>query len=275
MKTIRYLSVLFPLLLVGANTRADSTLEYLADANKSAGRQTHSVLIKSGKILIQAAEGSTQYNLLYQSAPETLFIIDHKKRSVQTLNEQQINSMAKTSETVQPLLQGFSKQLAQLDPQQRAKWQQMLGNSVSLDKISEAAKPPKSASLLDTGKKRTVSGISCKQINVLTDNVPSAELCLASQGNLHMNDNDYATFKSLFNFADKVVTSSRGLASQFGVNIPSFSLTDIDGIPVAINDLNKNGNGNISLQRLSGAAIADEKMQVPQDYKSEAFALFK
>jgi len=275
MKTIRYLSVLLPLLLLGVNARADSTLEYLDDSQKSAGRQTHTVFIKGGKILIKAAEGSTQYNLLYQSAPEMLFIIDHKKRSVQTLNEQQINSMAKTSETVQPLLQGFSKQLAQLDPQQRAKWQQMLGNSVSLDKISEAAKPPKSATLFETGKKRTVSGISCKQIKVLTDNVPSAELCLADQSNLHMDDSDYATFKSLFHFSNKIVTSSRGLASQFGVNIPSFSLTDIDGLPVAINDLNKNGNGNISLKRLSGAAISEETMQVPQDYKSEAFALFK
>jgi hypothetical protein len=274
MKTIRYLSLL-PLLFTCATVGADSTLEYLVGANKNTARQIQSVFIKSGKILIRAAENNTQYNLLYHSAPEELFIIDHQKHSVQTVNQQQINAIAKTSEAAQPLLQGFGKQLAQMNPQQRAKWQQMLGNSVSLDKISEAAKPAKTATLLDTGKSGAVKGINCKQFKVLTDNDPSAELCLASQNNLRLSDNDYATLTSLLHFANKIVTSSHGLISQFGVDIPNFSLTDIAGIPIEIRDLNKNGNGSLSLERMSSAPVSEELMLVPQDYKSEAFALFK
>jgi hypothetical protein len=274
MKTTSYLSIL-PLLFTCATSEADSTLEYLIGANGNTGRQIHSVFIRNGKILIQTAGGNTQPNLLFHRAPEALFIIDHKKRSVLTLNEQQINSIEKTSAAAQPLLQGFGKQIAQLDPQQRAKWQQMLGNSVSLDKISEAAKPAKTATLLDTGKTENVKGIDCRQFNVLTDNAPSAELCLASQNSLRLSDDDYATLMSLLQFSNKIVSASHGLANQFGVDIPNFPLTDIAGIPIKISDLNKNGNGSLSLERIRNTPVSEAPMQIPKDYKSEAFALFK
>lgn len=274
MKTVRCLSFL-SILLTSANCRADSTLEYLIKANRTPSNKIQSVLVKSGNILIKAVGGNAQLDLLYNRSPEKLFVIDHKKRSVMTVNEQLITTMGKTAEAAQPLLQGLSKQLARMDPKQRAKWQQMLGNSVSLDKISVAAKPPKTATLIDTGKNSSATGVNCKQFNVLADNVPSAELCLASQNNLQLSDNDYATLIALLNFSNKIVDSSHGLAGQFGVNIPSISLQNIAGIPIEIHDLTKNGNGSIALERISNTPISAAPMQAPQDYKSEPFALFK
>lgn len=276
MKTIaRHFLVLSFILTLAQTASADSTLEFLFKADKTPEGKTQPVLIKDGKILIRGAGGDAQLDLLYARSPAQLFIIDHRKRSIVSVDEQQINAIGKQTETVQPLLQGLGEQLAQLNPKQRAKWQQMLGDNVSLDKIAEAAKPAKIASIVKTGQGKKVAGIACEQMRVVEDKSTKAEFCLASQGGLHLTDDDYGTIQSLLAFSEKILSSTRGLAGRFGLNIPTLSLENVAGVPIEIRQLDGKQQDSFTLERTLPTVSSNEVLQPPRGYKLEPFSLLR
>ncbi|MDD5036592.1 MAG: hypothetical protein PHE55_17760 [Methylococcaceae bacterium] len=255
-------------------THADSTLEYLFTENGKSG-QPQAVLIKEGKILVKGAGGNENTDYLFSSTPDQLFIIDHRKHKVTTLDDRQVNQIAKQTETVQPLLQGLGEQISKLDPQQRGKWEKMLGGNVSLDKLAEAAKPVTPTHIVKTGRGKTVAGVSCEQMDVLQGKTLMAQFCLADPEELKISAQDYAVIRSLLDFSERVIAKTQGLAGQFGVKIPAIALQGVTGVPVEMRDLSSTSQNGLTLNRVVISAVSTEAMQVPNDYRSEPLTLWK
>lgn len=270
MKHLTLIPLLASLSLAQA-AQADSTLEYRvgADADK-----LQSLLVKDGKVLAKGAADGGNMDLLYSSAPEQLSVIDHRKRTVMTLDETQVNRLAQQAETVQPLLQGFAAQFAKLNPKQRAKWEEMLGGKLPLEQMAAAAKPTLPANIVKTGRARKVAGIPCEQMNIVQGGTQMAELCLASPAKLNIPGEDYATLRALLNFSERLAAKTQGLSKQFGVDMPNLGPHGLEGVPIEMRETAKR-SGSLRLNRIVTSAVSAEWMQIPDGYQTEPFKLWK
>jgi hypothetical protein len=249
---------------------ADSILEYRVNANQPDNKASQAVWVKSGQVMIKNAGGDKNLDILYSRAQEKLVIIDHRKRSFMALDESKIKRLSQQADTLQPLIQGLSEQMAGLSPKQRAKWEQMLGGNLSLDKLAQAARPVAPAQMVATGENISIAGFSCKDMEVTQASAKVASVCLASQEALKLPEQDYATLRALFGFTERLSARAQGLAGQFGVSLPPFALGKIAGIPIAMQDLSKENRGQMVLSSLrADAEIAAAAMQIPPDYQAE------
>ncbi len=254
---------------------ADSTLEYDVHEAETQPSKVQSVFIKGGKILVKDLGGGGKLEFIYSANPEILFIVDHGKREVMALDEGQINKIAKQADTVQPLLKGLGEQLGKLDPNQRAKWEAMLGGKVDLNTIAEAAKPVQAGKIIKSGKNRKVAGIECQPMSFVQGKVKAAEICMADPAKLNLDVLDYATIRSLLNFLERITSKTQGLAKQFGINLPNLNLRDVNGVPIEIVDLSSQNQSSLSLKRVVGSVDSVDLMKIPEGYQLGPFKLWK
>jgi hypothetical protein len=253
---------------------ADSTLEFRVTENGEEPGKLQSVQIKDGRILLKAA-GGENLDLIYSTSPEQLSIIDHQKRTMMTLDENQVTRITQQVETVQPILQGFSEQIAKLTPKQRAKWEGILGGKVSLDTLAGGTQALPPASIIKTGKHKTVAGIACEQMKVVQGKTQTAELCLANAAKLKLAETDYTTLRALLAYYQRLVGGkAQVIAKQFGLNLPNVNLQHLQGIPVEMSgDFDKKSH-KLRLIRILASAITAENMQTPDGYQNEPFKLW-
>ena len=169
----------------------------------------------------------------------------------------------------------LGQQVRNLSPEQRKKWEQMLGGNVSLDQIASAAEPVQQASIVKTGLGKNVAGVSCEQMNVLEGKATVAEVCLAKPDALQLSGEDYATLRSLFGLSERIAVKTHGLAKQFGVKLPNLSVREILGVPIEMRDLSGKQHGSVTLSRIVTSAVAEDVMQIPGGYRAEQFKLWK
>lgn len=273
--TLRHLAPFILALGFAQGAAADSTLEYrlIDNGTKHPSAKNLNVFIKTGWMLLKGAGSGGQLDLLFYSTAKQLFIIDHGKSSVMVLDENQVHRFAKQAETVKPLLQGFVGQLAKLDPQQRGKWEAMLGG-LPLDKLSEAAKPLEKVRIENTSRGQKVANVACQSYNLYQGNAKTHEFCLAQAEDLKLTEGDYATVRALLGFAEQVTELTQGLSRQLGLPIPAFELSNVPGIPIEIKDLSKPRTSTLRLGRIDTAELTAEMMRVPTNYRVESFKLW-
>jgi hypothetical protein len=254
---------------------ADTMLEYRVDEGRADAARSQSVLVKDGRVMIKGAGGDANFDVLFTREQQRLFLIDHGKKSVMTLDEHQLDRLAHQAEAVQPLLQGLGAQLGKLTPGQRHKWEQMLGGNVDLDRLAESAQGPKALSVVPLGAGKNAAGIACERMNVVEGKRARAEFCLADASRLNMGGEDYATLRALLSFSERLATKARGMAGQFGVKIPAIAIGSLQGVPVEMRDLSQDRLGALTLHRVSTAALDEESMRMPSGYQEKALDLLK
>jgi hypothetical protein len=254
---------------------ADITLDYLVSDTGAKADKTQALIVKDGKALVKGVGGDGNLDFIYSASPEFVLIIDHGKRSVMALDEKQVDRLVKQSDTVQPLIQGVAGQIAKLNPEQRAKWGEMLGGKVSLDKLAVATKPVPKSAAVKTGKMRKVADVSCEQINILQGKTKTAEFCLAEPANLKLSAADYFTLRTLISFADRLAKKTQVLAYQFGVNIPQIEIGVLPGFPIELRDLSGHDHNSLKLNRVDASSVSEDLMRIPEGYQTEPFKLWK
>lgn len=253
-------------LILPSISRADTWLEYQVKEIRVSGTTTQSVAIKDGEIMVKAAGGDKGLDLLYRHAPESVIIIDHRKRALMTVDEAQIDRINRQAQHLEPLLHGLGKQIASLSPDQRHRLQALLGDKIPLDKIAKASEPAVPIRWESIGRKR-VAGIRCRNMRIIQGSTPIAEVCLADPGAMKLSAQDAATMDALLLFYDRLAAKSEGLARQLGLTLPCITAADVKGIPVAFVDLSRENGGTMTLQRVNRSNVPLDLMRVPADYK--------
>jgi len=255
-------------LVLSSIAHADSILEYLVKESRVSAATTQYVAIKNGQIMVRAAGGDKNLDLLYRQAADSVLIVDHSKRTLMTVNEQQIDRINQQARDVQPLLNGLGEQVARLSPHQRHQWQELLGDYVSLDTIAKANEPPEPTKLVPTGVRvRNVAGVRCQTMSFMQGAKPVAEVCLADAANMKISENDAATIRAFFCLYERLATKGQGLARQIGLILPNISAHQITGIPIEFKDLSKD-KGSMILRRINTSTVSPETMRSPQGYKA-------
>jgi hypothetical protein len=260
-------------LALPAIVHADIVLEYLAKESSVSVATTQEIAIKNDKIMVKAAGGKKNLDLLYRHAAESVVIVDHRKGTLMTVDERQVDRLNQQTQNVQPLLQGLEEQVAKLPPDQRQRLQELLGDSVSLDMIAKAAEPSAPTRLVPTGVK-VVAGIRCQVMRVMQGVVPVAEICLADAATMKISDNDAATIRGLFGFYERLAPKSQELARQLGLTLPNFAVREVTGIPIEFRGLSRKDSGSMTLRRFNKSTVSPELMRIPSGYKAVPLTLW-
>jgi len=255
-------------------TYADSVLEYLVKENRVSAATTQSIAIKNDQIMVKAAGGDKNLDLLYRHTAESVVIIDHRKGTLMTVDEQQVDRINQQTQNVQPLLQGLGEQIAKLSPDQRQNLQKLLGDNASLDMIAKAAEPPAPTRLVPAGV-REVSGIRCQTMRVMQGATPMAELCLAEQAAIKIPDNDYTTLRALLALYEKLANKSQKLARQIGLAVPTLAMSKVKGVPIQLRDLSRDEHGTATLRRIKTDPVQPGLMSIPGGYATKPLTLWQ
>jgi len=270
---IAFFLAIYASLALPAIVHADIVLEYLVKESSASVATTQEIAIKNDEIMVKAAGGNKNLDLLYHHAAESVVIVDHHKGTLMTVDEQQVDRLNQQTQNVQPLLQGLEQQVANVPPDQRQKLQELLGDSVSLDMIAKAAEPPAPTRLVPTGVK-VVAGIRCQVMRVMQGGAPVAEVCLADAATMKISDNDVATIRGLFGFYERLATKTQGLACQLGLTFPNIPARDVTEIPIEFRELPRKNNRTMTLRRINISTVSPELMRIPSWYKAVPLTLW-
>ena len=262
-------------LALSSIAHADIVLEYLVKESGVSTATTQDIAIKNDQIMVKAAGGDKNFDLLYRHAAESVVIVDHRKGTLMTVDEQQVDRINQQAQNVQPLLQGLGEQIAKLPPDQRQTLQELLGDNASLVMNDKAAAPSAPTRLVPTGVKREVAGIRCQVMRVMQRATSLAEVCLADAATMKISDNDAATIRALFGFYERLALKSQGLACQLGVTFPNIAAREVTGIPIEFRGLSCKDNGSMTLRRINTSIVSPELMRIPSGYKAVPLALWQ
>ena len=276
MKKIKRISLFLTIcasLALPTITNADVVLEYMVKGINVSAATTQDIAIKNDQIMVKAAGGDKNLDLLYRHATENLVIVDHRKGTLMTVDEQQVDLINQQTQNVQILLQGLGGQIAKLSPEQRQQLQELLGDNVSLDMIAKAAEPQAPTRLVPAGV-REVAGIHCRAMRVMQGATPVAEVCLADASTMKILDKDAATIRAFFGFYERLALKSQELTRQLGLTFPNSAAREVTGIPIEFRGLSHKDNGTMILLRSSTSPVSPELMRVPSGYKAVPLKLW-
>lgn len=259
------------ILMMPAQGMGDAVLEFSAQGDAVA----QAMVVKDGRILVKGAGSSRHLDFLFDRWAQNVTVIDHQKHTVKMVDDQQVDRLNQQVSTVQPLVQGLAEQVAKLSPQERQKWQDLLGGSVSLDKIAQAAQPPSATTLMPSGHEKEVAGVRCQPMRIMQGTTAMADLCLADHAAIGIPDCDYATIRALLAFYERLAKRSQRVARQFGVTIPTISAGEMTGVPIELHDLSRDDSGSLTLSRITTTPVSLEMIQVPAGYAAEPLTFWQ
>lgn len=252
---------------------ADTLLEFVIKKSPAAKATPQTVAVKDGRIMVKAAGGDRNLDLFYSLAEDRVLVVDHQKRTLTTIDEAQVERLNQQTQGVQPLLQGLGEQIAKLSPQDRRKWQELLGDTVSLDRIAKGTEPSEPTRLEPIGSGK-VAGIGCRTMLVVQGKTSMAELSLAEPAALKIPDQDYAAIRGLLGLYERLAVKSQRLAENLGLAVPTIAMREMTGIPIALRDLSREDRGSITLRRIKTTPIPAGSMSIPGGYAAKPLTLW-
>ena len=254
-------------------TSADILLEYVA---RKAGVTESTIgfaAIKDDRILFKGAGYSGQIDILYRRDPEGLVIVDHGKRTMMTVDEQEIERINQQARYLLPLVQSLGEQIGGLSPDQRKKWQKLLGEGIPLDMIARAAGPVVPTSVASTGEKK-VAGMNCRVVQIMRGAKPVVEICFVDAAAIKVSDKDAETMCAFFDFCEGLAGKSMVVTGLFGLALPDLVSCDVKGIPVELVDLSGRNMGAMTLDRIDRSSLSPDFIELPVGYRMVPLTLW-
>lgn len=258
--------------LWSATGQADSVIEFQIDRDKQHAPQP--VLIKNGHLLVKAAGGDKNLDILYERGAERLLLIDHRKQRFTSVTDDNVGRIARQAEELQPVLRGIGEQLRNLSPKQREKWGALLGG-IDLDAFDATRRAAAETTLSKTGAGKHIAGIRCQPMQVLKGKATTAEFCLADPAALKLPEDDAATLRALVGFTQRLAHQAQGLTTQLGIGLPVEGLASLAGVPIALRDLSGKHPVAMTLSRVGNEAVSAEALKVPEGYRAQELALWR
>jgi len=200
------------LLLVASGLVNSSMAASIATYEVKAGGQapqTMKVYLDKGFAMVKNA-GGRNTDMLFRSADETMFIIDHSRKSYIEMNPK---IMQKTMKKVSGMMAMLQAQLKNLPAAQRQKMQQMLGGAGAGAGTAKKA----SVKLQKTGKTGRFAGIDCQQYFITSED-GKAQACFGSERAVGLSGAEVSTLHALYQFGEKMAKSA---SSFLGNNNPA------------------------------------------------------
>lgn len=270
---MRYRTVGFSVLALASSfapVHADSSLQYRLNGHDV----LQQIVVKQGRVLIPGLNADPRRDFLFDRVRAQAAVIDHQARTFITVDDREVERLRRQSEPLQPLLAGLGAQLKNLTPEQRAKWQSMLGG-LDLERVAKATTVTGPTHLSRGTKRQKVGSFECDTTTVLSGKRKLAEVCVTRADTLGVPEDDYATIRSLLDFAQNLAAKTQGISGLMGWSIPVIQIQDIPGVPVEIRGFDKLKNGTLSLASIDTAkSEIAPSMDIPPGYRHEPLKLW-
>lgn len=254
---------------------ADISLDYLGFGKSGDNGKRQTLVIKDGRVLVKSVGGDQRLDLIYTAQPEQLFVIDHGKRRVLKIDEGMARRFERKAAVLQPLLGGLGKQIGKLNPDQRARLQEMMGGKINLDRIADAGKSTRDQKMVMTGQTLSVGGYECERAEMFQGKKKTGETCMANPEKMDFPAGDLATLRSMFNFSERLLVKAQGLGNSLGIKLPRLDFGRLGGVPLEMRQENSGQGTGLKLGGVSSATVASGLMQVPENYEKVDFAPWK
>ena len=212
--------------------------------------------IDEGKLLIKAAGGDPNFDLLFQQANETMTIIDHTEKTTLDIDAKKVETLANQAEGMMDVIrQQLSTQMENMSEEQREQVQQMIENLGGGQLMTETP-PTQPKTFKDVGIQK-INGYTCHEGN---DKV--SEICTAQPADIGIPSEDYAVIQAMQVMSQKLRDQTAKISAQLGQNVPQFGDTSAPGVPIQMKDK----AGNTMTVTLVQAGIAGTSLTKPVGY---------
>jgi len=240
-------------LLLPALALADTTLQYASSTDPD-----HATIIqvRDGDVLM----GDKRSKMLFKDGKQELVIIDHRSKSFMIFDEETAKRLEQQMGAVQQQMNAamaqMEEQMKNMSEEEKAKIRQMMGNRMPM---GGARKPPQTT--VKHQGTETVAGVTCTQMQVLVNDKPTGDVCVATAGVLSVDTKDYDAMVKATDTITKIMERMSGKIDNDAV---SMNLRAMKGIPVRMRDL---VDGDVStLESRSSADLDPAIFQVPAGY---------
>lgn len=242
----------------GAATTIDFMLKQQGQADVA-----QAAYIEDGKVLIKAAGGDTNVDLLFRKANQTMTIINHEEKSVLDLDPERISALAgQASGMIDMVRQQVMSQMDNLSEEQRAQVEKMLENMGGGQLMQPPPPPPGEKTLKQTGV-QTINGFTCNKTEIYENDQKIAEVCSAPADVLGIPAEDLAVIEAMRDMSQMLREETAKISSQMGQGVPQFGHAEVEGVPVTMVDTAGNTMTITAIQNGTG----NVKVEKPTDYE--------
>ncbi|MDJ0958312.1 MAG: DUF4412 domain-containing protein [Arenicellales bacterium] len=242
--------------------QAATTINFMLKQVDHAEDVAQAAYIDNGKLLIKAAGGDPNFDLLFQQANETMTIIDHSEKTTLDVDAVKVETLANQAEGMMDVIrQQVASQMENLSEEQQQQVQQMIENMGVGQLMKEPAPPVQPKTFKDVGMQK-INGYSCQKMEVYQGNDKVSEICTAQPADMGIPAEDYAVIQAMQAMSQKLRDKTAKISAQMGQNVPQFGDTDAPGVPVQMTD--KAGNSMTITQVQNG--IGDVNLNKPVGY---------
>jgi hypothetical protein len=253
-----------PALCLAATARAEIILEL----EERDGDEVFPVQMVIGESRLVAVGEDGEVEMIFDSATETIYTLDHDSRSYTRLNRENIGELAGQ---VDSAMAEMRRQLESLPPEQRAMAEQMMGALLGQQGDATATRPERR--MQPTGERGEAAGVACRWYDVLEDRTRVGTACVAPSDSVPGGREMVAMMSAMSNIYDELLTR---LADSLPMGMPAnpiLPMTEIDGLPIRSTE-QREGEEPISIVLLAvrEEAVDAALFQLPAGYREASFA---
>jgi len=260
-RMLKALVCLFPVALLAPAVQADATLTM-----EDVGGKMDSVIEVKGHMMRMSTPGEPDY-MLYDTQRDMAIHVSSSEGQYMEIDraalEKMAESMAKVQKQMAPQMAKMREQLKSMPPEQRAMIEQRMGGMANFGAME--TKPVVKLSTVKRGSDK-IAGFKCQRYDVLNDQQQVADVCVASEPDAGMSKADFSTVNSAMKFMRD--TAERAQKLSFNMGGPRMSMGDVDGMPVAVKDL-QNGR-EFKLATVSDDALDESRFTEYQSLSKQA-----
>lgn len=190
------------------------------------------IQLRNGKGKMSAT-GMDEY-VIYDAGAGTVTYVEPQQRRYTQVNEAVLEANVQTAASLQQAAEPYmARMLAGMSPAQRRMIEQRMGSA--LGPPAAGRKPATGIRTVARGS-HTIAGLRCKASGIVKNGRPAVEVCMATAASGKLSRQDFATLESIVAFSRGMAASAKDMLGDLAGQL-EFLATNIDGIPVAVRDL--------------------------------------
>lgn len=209
------------------------------------------IQLRGGKGKMSAA-GTEEY-VVYDAGTGTIAYVDPAQRQYTQMTATELQSGLETAagirETVAPYM---ADMLAGLPPEQRRMIEQRMGAFPGAPAAGSKSQADQ-VKIVARGS-HMIAGLQCKASGILKNGRPAAEVCMATAPSGKLSRQDFETLQAMVAFSRSLAGSAGSMLGD-QAKLFDFMITDIDGVPVAVRDLESGKRYEVTA--VSDATLSD------------------
>lgn len=208
------------------------------------------IQLRNGKGKMSAT-GMDEY-VIYDAGAGTVIYVEPQQRRYTQVNGEILETSVQTAANLQQAVEPYmARMLADMSPAQRRMIEQRMGTA--LGPPAAGRKPATGIKTVARGS-HTVAGLRCKASGIVKNGRPAAEVCMATAASGKLSKQDFATLESIVTFSRSMASGAKGMLGDLAGQL-EFLSTNIDGVPVAVRDLENDRRYQVTA--VSNSALSD------------------